>query len=181
MRRFAKYFFEGLIIVVPLAVTIYTFYFIFTKIDRLLAIPLPGMGFLITIIVITCIGFLASNIFTKRLLNLIDKIFYKLPLTRLLYTATKDLLTAFLGDKKSFEKPVFVTLFPGSSLKVIGFITKENLETWGVSDEVAVYLPQAYNFAGNLIIVPKDYVSLINASSSEVMAFIVSGGVVGLK
>jgi len=181
LKRLSGYFFRGLIFTIPVVVTIYVFYIIFSEIDRLLGLKIPGLGFLITIALITFIGFLGSNIFAKKLLYLVDKVFGKLPIMRLLYTATKDILTAFLGEKKRFEKPVFVTLIPGNNVKVIGFITKESLDSWGVHNEVAVYLPQSYNFAGNLIVVPKEQVSLINASSSEVMAFIVSGGVTGIK
>ena len=81
------------------------------------------------------------------------------------------------GDKKSFDKPVLVTLSPGSNIQAVGFITKESLQNIGHADEMAVYLPQSYNFAGNLIVVPKDQVSLLEADSGDLMAFIVSGGV----
>ncbi len=181
MKRLAGYFFQGLIFLVPIAITVYVFYIIFTKIDSLLGIPIPGAGFFVTIILVIFIGFLASNIFTKKVLNLVDRAFNKVPLIRLLYTATKDLLSAFLGDKRSFEKPVLVTLLPGANVKVIGFITKESLASWGMVNEVVVYLPQSYNFAGQIIVVPKEQVTIINASSSEVMAFIVSGGVSEIK
>lgn len=181
MKRLAGYFFQGLIFLVPIAITVYVFYIIFTKIDSLLGLPIPGAGFFVTIILVTFIGFLASNIFTKKVLNLVDRAFNKVPLIRLLYTATKDLLSAFLGDKRSFEKPVFVTLLPGTNVKVVGFITRESLASWGMVNEVVVYLPQSYNFAGQIIVVPKEQVTIINASSSEVMAFIVSGGVTGIK
>jgi len=70
---------------------------------------------------------------------------------------------------------------PGTNVKVIGFITKESLASWGMVNEVVVYLPQSYNFAGQIIVVPKEQVTIINASSSEVMAFIVSGGVSEIK
>lgn len=181
MKRLAGYFFQGLIFLVPIAITVYVFYIIFTKIDSLLGIPIPGAGFFVTIILVIFIGFLASNIFTKKVLNLVDRAFNKVPLIRLLYTATKDLLSAFLGDKRSFEKPVLVTLLPGANVKVIGFITKESLASWGMVNEVVVYLPQSYNFAGQIIVVPNEQVTIINASSSEVMAFIVSGGVSEIK
>jgi uncharacterized membrane protein len=181
MKRLAGYFFQGLIFLVPIAITVYVFYIIFTKIDSLLGIPIPGAGFFVTIILVTFIGFLASNIFTKKVLKLVDRAFNKVPLIRLLYTATKDLLSAFLGDKRSFEKPVLVTLLPGANVKVIGFITKESLASWGMVNEVVVYLPQSYNFAGQIIVVTKEQVTIINASSSEVMAFIVSGGVSEIK
>lgn len=181
MKRISGYFFKGLIFTVPAAVTLYVFYIIFTGIDNLIGLRVPGLGFFITIALITFIGFLGSNIFTKRFLSLVDKVFGKLPIMRLLYTAIKDILDAFLGEKKGFEKPVLVTLIPGSNVKVIGFITKESLDSLGILNAVAVYMPQSYNFAGNLIVVPKEQVTLINASSSEVMAFIVSGGFAGMK
>ncbi|MBM4135511.1 MAG: hypothetical protein FJ241_01610, partial [Nitrospira sp.] len=66
MKRLAGYFFQGLIFLVPIAITVYVFYIIFTKIDSLLGIPIPGTGFFVTIILVTFIGFLASNIFTKK-------------------------------------------------------------------------------------------------------------------
>jgi uncharacterized membrane protein len=181
LKRIVGYFFQGLIFLIPIAITVYVFYLIFTKIDSLLGLPIPGAGFFVTVILVTFFGFLASNIFTKKVLILVDRAFTKVPLMRLLYTATKDLLSAFLGDKRSFEKPVFVTLLPGTNVKVIGFITKESLASWGMVNEVVVYLPQSYNFAGQIIVVPKEQVTIINATSSEVMAFIVSGGVTGIK
>ena len=72
---------------------------------------------------------------------------------------------------------MLVTLAPGSAVQVIGFVTRESLDTLGLTGKVAVYLPQSYNFAGNLIIVPKEQVSPLQADSGTVMAFIVSGGI----
>ena len=181
MKRLSSYFFRGLIFTIPLAATIYVFYLAFTKIDRLLGLPVPGAGFIFTIILITLIGFLASHLVTNRIVNIIDKVFKKMPIVRLLHSSIRDVLTAFMGDKKSFERPVFVTLIPGSDVKIIGFITKENLASLGMDDEVAVYIPQSYNFAGNLIVVPRKQITAINANSSDVMAFIVSGGVVQIN
>jgi uncharacterized membrane protein len=181
LKRIVGYFFSGLIFLVPVAVTVYVFYLVFTKIDGLLGLPIPGAGFFVTVILVTFVGFLASNIFAKKVSRVVDRVFTKMPLMRLLYTAVKDLLSAFLGDKKGFEKPVLVTLLPGTNVKVVGFITKENLTSWGMVNEIAVYLPQSYNFAGQIIVVPKEQVAIINATSSEVMAFIVSGGVTGTK
>ena len=179
MNRMVKYFFEGLLILVPIAATVYIIYFIFTTVDGWLKMPVPGVGFLITIGFITLIGFLASNIFTRRLLRYIESIFTKPPVVKLVYISIKDLIGAFVGDKKSFDQPVVVTLMPGSNTKVIGFITKEDLTSFGLSDHVAVYVPQAYNFAGNLLIFARDQVKPLQADSAEVMAFIVSGGVSG--
>jgi len=179
MKVVVKHFLQGLLILVPMVATIYIVYVVFVTIDGLLNIPIPGVGFLATIAFITLIGFLASNIFIRRLLHYMEKLFTKLPLVKLLYFSIKDLIGAFVGDKKSFNKPVVVTLSPESHTKAIGFITRESLEFLGLSDHVAVYFPQSYNFAGNLLVFSKDQVRPLEVDSSRVMAFLVSGGVSG--
>ena len=181
MKRFIKYFFEGLIIIVPVAASLYIVYILFKKIDGLLGISIPGIGFLVTIAIITIIGFLASNIFTKKFFELLERLFTKLPLVKLLYGSIKDLIGAFVGDKKSFDKPVAVTLAGDGGIKVIGFITKDSLDNLGMKDYAAVYLPQSYNFAGNLVVIQVDRLTPLKADSADVMAFLVSGGVSGGK
>jgi uncharacterized membrane protein len=164
---------------VPVVLTLYIFYLIFFKIDHILGFSIPGVGFLVTLAGITLIGFLVSNFLTRRLILLIDRLFIRLPLVKLLYSSIKDLIGAFVGDKKSFNKPVLVRLSPDSGASVLGFITAESLENLGLNDYAAVYVPQSYNFAGNLLLFPRDQVTPLDASSSEVMTFIVSGGVAG--
>ena len=135
------------------------------------------MGFVITILSITLIGFISSNFITRKLVRLVEMIFTKLPLVKMIYTSVKDLIGAFVGDKKSFDKPVLVTLSPESNVQAIGFVTRDSLGNIGFADKVAVYLPQSYNFAGNLIVIPREQVTPISAESGDIMAFIVSGGV----
>jgi uncharacterized membrane protein len=72
---------------------------------------------------------------------------------------------------------VLVQLSADAGIRVVGFITREDLSMLGLKDDVAVYLPQSYNFAGNLLIVPRDRVTPIDARPSQVTTFIVSGGV----
>ncbi|MGE5703225.1 MAG: DUF502 domain-containing protein [Clostridia bacterium] len=179
MKRIIRYFLEGLLFTAPLAVTLFVLYKVFVTVDGWLGLPIPGIGFVITLLAVLLIGFLASNVLTKSLLNLVDTLFEKLPFVKLIYTSIKDVLGAFVGDKKSFDKPVLVTLSADGSAKAIGFITRESLDNVGLADHVAVYLPQSYNFAGNLLVFPKDRVQLLEADSAEVMAFLVSGGVSG--
>jgi uncharacterized membrane protein len=177
MKRLMSYFFKGLLILVPLVVTLYVVYLVFNTIDNLLHIPIPGVGFVATILFIFLVGFLTPNIFAKGLLILIDNTLGRLPIIKILYNSLKDLIGAFVGDKKIFDKPVLATLSTDSSVKVLGFITKEDMSFLGIKDHVAVYLPQSYNFAGNLIILPKNQVTPIDRDSSEVMTFIVSAGI----
>ncbi len=177
MKKVTKCFLNGLLVSIPLVVTLYVVYAIFTKIDSIFKFDIPGAGFLFTILTITLIGFISSNFLTRGLVHFVDRIFTRLPLIKMIYTSIKDLIGAFVGDKKSFDKPVLVTLSPGSNIQAVGFITKESLQNIGHADKMAVYLPQSYNFAGNLIVVPKDQVSPLEADSGDIMAFIVSGGV----
>ena len=80
-----------------------------------------------------------------------------------------------MGDKRSFDKPVMVRVQP--DLRVFGFVTCDRFDDIRLAGHVAVYLPQSYNFAGNLIIVKKEMVEPVDADSAQFMAFIVSGGV----
>ncbi|HEB74878.1 MAG TPA: DUF502 domain-containing protein [Nitrospirae bacterium] len=177
MKKLTEYFLKGLLFLIPLVATVYVVYLVFIKIDRLFSFDIPGVGFVVTILTITGMGFIASNFLTKGLVLLVDRTFARLPLIKMIYTSVRDLIGAFVGDKRSFDKPVLVTLAPGSGIQVVGFVTQESLHGLGLADRVAVYLPQSYNFAGNLIIVPADHVVPISADSGDVMAFIVSGGV----
>ncbi|MBN2655037.1 MAG: DUF502 domain-containing protein [Nitrospirae bacterium] len=177
MKKLTKYFLEGLLFTVPLVATIYVIYLVFTKIDNLFNFGVPGAGFVLTIAIIIMVGFIASNFLTRKLLSVVDNIFCRLPLIKLLYTSIKDLISAFVGDKKAFNKPVMVELGPGSKVYVLGFVTRESLDNLGMIDKAAVYLPQSYNFAGNLIVVPKEQITPLDTDSGNLMTFIVSGGI----
>jgi uncharacterized membrane protein len=153
------------------------FWFIFTKVDSIFRFDTPGVGVLVTLLIVLLVGFIASNFLTRGIVNVIDRLFARLPLVKLIYTAIKDLINAFVGDKKGFSKPVLVTLLPGSPVQSIGFVTRESLDVFGIQDRVAVYLPQSYNVAGNLIIVPRELVTPLQVDGGQLMAFIVSGGI----
>jgi uncharacterized membrane protein len=181
MKKLADYFLKGLVVFVPMALTVFLLMWAFTSLDAVfrhfLPVSFPGMGILLTVALIFIIGFVASNFLGKRLFALVEKIFTGLPLVKLLYSAVKDMIEAFAGEKKSFDKPVIASVIPGGAAKVVGFVTQESLENLGLSDYVAVYLPQSYNFAGNVLLFPKESVKPLQMESSQAMTFIVSGGV----
>lgn len=179
MNELTRNFFEGLFLLVPVVVTVVVVLKVFEVIDGWLNIPIPGLGFLITLILITLAGRLASNVFFRGALGSFEKLLTRTPFIKLVYTSLKDLIEAFMGEKKRFDQPVMVSLTPGGHTTAIGFVTRKSMDMFGLADHVAVYFPQSYNFAGNLLVFPKDQVRPIDAESSEVMAFIVSGGVSG--
>ncbi len=179
MNELAKNFLQGLLLLVPVVVTIYVVYFVLTAIDGWLNIPVPGVGFLITVGIIILVGRLASNVFVQGALKSMDTALTRTPFVKLLYTSLKDLIEAFVGEKKRFDRPVIVTLATGGYPEAIGFVTRQSLEFLGRHDHVAVYFPQSYNFAGHLLVFPRSQVRPLELESSEVMTFIVSGGVTG--
>ena len=180
MRRLLNYFLRGLVLVAPIFVTVYVCWTIFVTIDGLLGLPVPGAGFAVTIVLIVAVGFLASSYLSRHAVALVDRVMARLPFVRLLYSSTKDLLNAFVGERRRFETPVLVALAPGSTVRLLGFVTQDSLAHLGLAGQVAVYLPHSYTFAGNLVVVPATQVERVTADSADVMAFIVSGGVAGI-
>ncbi len=176
MRRLVSYFVRGLVFVGPLAVTAYVCVRIFTAIDGWLGLSVPGLGLVIMVLVITSVGFLASSILATSLLSAVDMAVERLPVVRFLYSATKDLLNAFVGEHRRFDSPVLVPSDVGGPGKALGFITQESLSRMGLADHVTVYLPFSYSLSGRLLVYPANQVTRIDAVSSEVLAFIVSGG-----
>ncbi len=177
MRRLAGYFLRGLVIMAPLALTVYVCYSIVTAIDSWIPIDIPGVGFAITIGLITVVGALGSNVLTAGVVKLIDGLLERLPFVRMLYGTAKDFFEAFVGDKRRFDTAVLVTLYPASEAKALGFMTRKDVEMFGLTNHCAVYLPHSYNFSGQLLLVPREHVTLVDSGSAELMSFIVSGGV----
>jgi len=174
-----RYFVRGCLVVAPLGLTIYIVWTVLGAIDRLVPIPIPGVGLVATLVLITLIGLLTSNVVGRTLLDLTEGLLRKLPLVKLVYTSIKDLVSAFVGDKKRFDVPVAVTLFPAVGGKQLGFVTRDGLGRLGMPDHVAVYFPQSYNFAGYTLLIARNSIEILDLSASEVMTFIVSGGVSG--
>jgi uncharacterized membrane protein len=110
-------------------------------------------------------------------MEMVEHLLDRLPFVRLLYSSTKDLLNAFVGEKRRFDAPVLVSMTEDGAVRIFGFITQATLKDLGLGDDVAVYFPQSYNFAGQLAVVPARRVTRLDSVSSDVMAFIVSGGV----
>jgi len=177
VKRLLSYFVRGLVVVGPLALTVYICVVIFTTIDNWLGLPIRGVGFVLAIVFVTLVGFFASNFLTASVLGWIDSAVERLPFVRLLYSSTKDMLNAFVGEKRRFDKPVLVSVSADRQVKVLAFLTSDSLASLGRADLVTVYMPQSYGLAGHIIVVPADRVERIQADAAEVMAFIISGGV----
>jgi uncharacterized membrane protein len=178
-RKMLRYFFSGMVFIVPLAVTVYVIFISIAWLDNLLGLPIPGLGLVILIGAITAFGYFSSNLAFKTLRTWFDHGMNKIPMVKLIYSSIKDLIGAFLGDKKKFSRPVLVRLNAENNLHQVGFVTQEDLGALGLTDMVSVYLPHAYNFSGDHFIVPKSRITPLNISGPVAMKYVVSGGVSG--
>lgn len=177
MRALINYFLRGVAVVAPVAVTGYVCWQLFVTIDGWLGLPIPGAGFLVTIGALVLVGLLASTILARGFFALLDGLLARLPFVRLLYASTKDLLNAFVGEQRRFDRPVQVLVYPDSGGRMLGFVTQTALEHLGLGGQVAVYFPFSYSVAGHVVLFPVERVEPLAAESADVMAFLVSGGV----
>lgn len=179
-KRIINYFLRGLLFVAPLAITLYILIIVVQFLDSLIPLPIPGLGILIVFGFITFIGYTASTLITQPLYEMLDKWLIKIPLVNILYTSIKDLMSAFVGDKKKFNTPIIVKL--SDNMFRLGFMTQDDLSVLEEMGLVAVYFPHSYNFSGNSYLVPRENIRILkNVNSTEVMKFIVSGGVSDLN
>jgi len=180
MKRLVTYFLRGLVFGVPIAFTAWVFWVAFRTIDGWLGLTIPGLGIVVLVAATILCGFLASNFLTRRAMNLFETFLDRLPIVKLLHSSLKDLMAAFVGEKRRLGKPVLLDLDAQGAVRTVGFVTRDSLEAVGLGDFVAVYLPQSYNFAGQLVLVPRARVHPLAGERAAVMQFIVSGGVAGL-
>ncbi len=177
ISKLLSYFFRGLLFVAPLAFTFLVLMAIFNWIDGLLPVDIPGLGLVIILAIIMSVGYLASTYVMKPIFELFERIITKIPILSLVYNAIKDLIGAFVGDERKFNKPVIVQFDKEGNVMKPGFITQDDLSTLALPGYCAVYLPHSYNFSGNIIIVKRALVKSWDANGTDAMKFIVSGGV----
>jgi len=182
MKKLINYFLQGLLYIVPIVVTVYVVFWVFKKIDGILPFQFPGLGIIVIIALITLIGFVGTSIISNPINIFFRNLLTKAPLLNTIYSSVKDLMKTFVGEKKGFKQAVFVKLYDNSTIERIGFISNDDLESLNINNKrVLVYIPHSYNFSGNLFVVEKKYITLIDAPSSEIMKLIVSGGVAELN
>ena len=185
MKRLGTYLIQGVLLVAPLAATVYIVFFLFQFTDGLLSaylekyldLKIPGLGILIILIFLVLLGIVGETIFARPIKFLVRRILERAPLLKLIYTSVKDLFSAFVGKEKKFHRPVVVLVDEKNDLWRMGFLTNEKMHEMGLEGKVAVYFPFSYNISGILYVVPAERVKPMNISPSEAMKFIISGGV----
>ncbi len=192
-KKLLQYFLQGALILAPVSISVYTLYFVVSSIDGLIPIftyidesgrarvQNYGLGFVVIIAAIILLGYFSSFFITSRIVSFVDKFFQKTPGLKHIYSTTRDFFEAFAGDKKKFTHNVLACVDDNDVWRV-GFITKEDMADFGLSNYVAVYIPMAYSVAGNVYIIPRERIKNIgNISSAQTMKFAVSGGVAEIE
>lgn len=183
-RKILRFFIQGIIILAPIGITAYALYWLFEKVDGILRpyVNVPGLGFGLIILFVILVGWISSSFLMGSAISFFDQLMQKTPGIKFIYTSTKDFFEAFAGDKRKFNKAVLASVFD-QDVWIVGFLTDEEMTKFNMGAEyVAVYVPQAYNFAGQLYILPKGKVKKIeNITSGEAMKYAVTGGVVDLE
>jgi len=192
-KKLLQYFLQGTLILAPVSISIYTLYFVVSSIDGLIPIftyidetgrarvQNYGLGFVVIIAAIVLLGYFSSFFITSRIVSFMDKFFQKTPGLKHIYSTTRDFFEAFAGDKKKFTHNVLANVDDNDVWRA-GFITKEDMVDFGLSNYVAVYIPMAYSVAGNVYIIPRNRIKNIeNISSAQTMKFAVSGGVAEIE
>lgn len=194
-KRIVQSFLQGLIILAPIGITIWVVATLFNFIDGILApilyniLPglvnitegnvkiIPGVGFMIVIVVVILMGWISRLIFVSELVELLDKLLEKTPGIKLIYSTVKDFLEAFAGKKRKFDKAVLVNI-DEKDIWQVGFLTRSDMSDINMQDFVAVYIPQSFALTGRVYLIKKDRIRpLENMSASEAMKFAISGGV----
>jgi uncharacterized membrane protein len=191
VNRIIRYFLQGLLLIAPIFVTLYSIFALFNMLDSsandvfeaIFKFRFPGVGLLVMFVVVTFIGAVGSTIFIQPIMDGLESLLERTPLVKDIYSSIRDFVSAFLSNKKKFNKPVIVEMGKGLGIFKLGFITDADLEQFGITDKVAVYFPHSYNFSGNLFIVNADQVKELPTTngSADVMKYIVSGGVMEME
>lgn len=196
LASIAQLFFQGVVVLAPIGVTIWVVVSLFNWVDNFLPnllnfifplqfaevngqIPkVTGLGFVVAITLVLIVGWLSSLFFVERLMSLFDKLLEKTPGVKIIYSSVKDFLEAFAGNKKKFDQPVLVNV-DSTDVWRIGFITQKNTEHFGLKDFVTVYVPHSYAISGITYIVSVDRIKKMpkGVNASEAMKYVVSGGV----
>lgn len=183
----------GLITIVPVILTFYLLYWLAVSTESVLGGLLtkvlpgdfyrPGLGVATGLVILFFVGMLMNNYVVRRIFARGERLFYRLPLVRMIYPALRDFMDYFSPvKKKDFQQVVVVTL-GDIGVKALGLVTRADMARLpkGFDDagSLLVYLPMSYMIGGYAVLVPRSAVEPIDLSMDEAMRFILTAGVTG--
>lgn len=178
-----NYFLRGLLVLLPIGLTIAIIFWIITSLGSLLHFDELGWkalifyGFIVVSFIIG-VGFLTKGVVATQILDFFEGIIEKAPGLNFIFGTTRDVTEAFVGENKKFTEPVIVEIHEG--VFKMGFVTQKSMSIIQMDEYFTVYLPFCYALTGDMFIVHASKVRPIDLEPSKVTKFVVSGGVVGL-
>lgn len=182
MKRLYRYFFRGLLAVLPLALTVYLLVLFLGWVESgalwvlrplIGGFYVPGMGLLFGILIIVGIGAVLSKRHVREALAFIELPFTKLPVVKSIYSSLKSFSDYFAPGAKSDSQQVVILRMPGHELEIVGLVTRRSFADLPAGflpgERVAVYLPMGYMIGGYTVFVPTSWVSPISMSVEEAM------------
>lgn len=185
MKLLSRYFINGLIVVVPVAITwlviVQVFLVAENVIGRHLPVRFPGLGLAVFVCLIVAIGWMSSYWLPKKLLGFVERLLGSIPVVKFIYATVKKLSTAMLESPHLFKRAVLVP-YPHQGCKALGFVMAElsaPLSEKTGEDMACVFIPMSLNMtAGFNIIVPKTDIIHLDISSESALEYIISAGMV---
>ncbi len=183
-KKLRRQFLTGILVMVPVGVTIWLLVWIFTSIDNILqplvssilGRPIPGLGFVIMIVLVYLIGVMASNIGVRRLMDYGESLLGRVPIVRPIYSFSKQIVDSFSASGKAGFKQVVIAEFPMKGTRTIGFVTNESLDKAG-EKLLYIFIPTAPNpTSGFLQIVREKDVIQVDTSVDDALKMVVSAG-----
>lgn len=190
-----NYLITGILIMLPLVVTVWVLVAVFRAVDGSLGavlawiigvftgepLRIPGAGFVLTTVVLLLIGMIATNVFGRRLVVFAEGILLKFPLVRPVYAGVKQIIDAFNVDKGSFREVVLIE-YPRPGMYALGFVTNESAGELAARIERAakvVFVPTVPNpTSGFALVVPEEEVTPLDMSPEDAFKLLLSGGLV---
>ena len=193
-NRLRNYFIAGIVAIIPIGITLYLTMFIIEVSSKLipkeinpnnyLPFSIPGLEILISIIIITFIGGISVSFVGKKILQLINDLFKRIPFLRTIYSAINQMTESFT-NKDGGKKSVVLVEYPRKGSWAVGFATKDNqgeISKKTNSDLVNVFVPTTPNpTSGFLLMFPKKEVIYLDMTFEEASKFIVSAGTSNTK
>tara|TARA_X000001036_G_C20424150_1_gene702393 strand:- start:204 stop:818 length:615 start_codon:yes stop_codon:yes gene_type:complete len=187
--RIRNYFIAGIVVLIPIGITLYITLFLVSISSKILPkeinpnhyLPynIPGLEIIISIVLITVIGWLSLSFLGKRLLNLFNGILKRIPILRTIYSAIGQMTASFTKNDKN-EKNVVLVEYPRKGSWAVGFATQENtgeIKNKTKRDLINVFVPTTPNpTSGFLLMFPKEDVIFLDLTFEEASKFIVSAG-----
>ena len=192
-------FLAGLLFIVPIGFTFFILSFLFTKLDSLFTpllneildylghaeyvnYQIPGLGFVMALMLIFLVGLLTKNFIGKHLVQLGEKIVEKIPFVSSLYAGAKQVIEAVASSSKGAFRKVVLVEYPRKGLFCIGFITCEargEIQERTEESVVNVFLPTTPNpTSGYLLFIPKSQLIYLDMAVDDALKLVVSGGIV---